>query len=179
MGVSHGGAGLVDERVSRPEDAPRPLLILAHRQVVSEREALEERARDRRVDVREERDLERELVAGVEALDTRLRPVEEVQEEPLRRAGVLVRDPRRGYLLGFLTKEFTLDQGDGPRRLAAVYVPTNHLYLGDVLIFPEDDVLFPNISVEHGIRVFLTGGMALPARMTAPAEERAIRAART
>jgi uncharacterized membrane protein len=83
---------------------------------------------------------------------------------------VLVQDPRRGYLLGFLTKEFTLEGGDGPRRLVAVYVPTNHLYLGDVLIYPVEDVLFPNITVEHGIRVFLTGGMALPPRMTTPME---------
>jgi uncharacterized membrane protein len=91
---------------------------------------------------------------------------------------VMVQDPRRGYLLGFLTREFTLDQGDGPRRLVAVYVPTNHLYLGDVLIFPEEHVVFPNISVEHGIRVFLTGGMALPSRMNAPAGPGAVRAAR-
>lgn len=90
---------------------------------------------------------------------------------------VLVQDPRRGYLLGFLTKEFTLDQGDGPRPLVAVYVPTNHLYLGDVLIYPVGDVLFPNITVEQGIRVFLTGGMALPSRMTSPSEQTTIRAA--
>lgn len=91
---------------------------------------------------------------------------------------VLVQDPGRGYLLGFLTKEFTLDQGSGPRALVAVYVPTNHLYLGDVLIFPVEDVLFPNMSVEQGIRVFLTGGMALPSRMTSPSEQAPLRAAR-
>ena len=75
---------------------------------------------------------------------------------------VLLEDPRRGYALGFLTREFTLDRGHGPEQLLAVYVPTNNLYLGDVVICPRDRATFPDISVEDGIRIFLTGGMALP-----------------
>ena len=50
---------------------------------------------------------------------------------------VLVEDPRRGTVLGFLTKEFTVDRGRGPEPMVAVYVPTNHLYLGDVVIVPS------------------------------------------
>lgn len=79
----------------------------------------------------------------------------------------LVEDPARGYLLGFLTKEFTIDRGQGPENLMAVYVPTNHLYLGDVLVVPRERVSFPDVTVEQGIRIFLTGGMALPSRMRA------------
>jgi uncharacterized membrane protein len=79
---------------------------------------------------------------------------------------VLVEDSRRGYLLGFLTREFTLDRGNGAEALVAVYVPTNHLYLGDVLIFPAERVAYPDLSVEQGIRIFLTGGMAFSPRMT-------------
>lgn len=75
---------------------------------------------------------------------------------------VIVEDARRGMLLGFLTKEFTLDRGRGPEPVVAVYVPTNHLYLGDVVVYPRDQVLFPDLSVEDGIRIFLTGGMAMP-----------------
>ena len=37
-------------------------------------------------------------------------------------------------MLGFLTKEFTVDRGHGPEPMVAVYVPTNHLYLGDVIV---------------------------------------------
>jgi uncharacterized membrane protein len=85
---------------------------------------------------------------------------------------VLVEDASRGYVLGFLTREFSLDRGAGPEKLVAVYVPTNHLYLGDVLIFPAASVSFPDLTVEDGIRVFLTGGMALSARITAPGEIR-------
>jgi uncharacterized membrane protein len=78
---------------------------------------------------------------------------------------VLVEDSSRGLLLGFLTKEFTVDRGAGPESLLAVYVPTNHLYLGDVIVCPRDRASFPEITVEQGIRIFLTGGMALPERM--------------
>jgi uncharacterized membrane protein len=43
---------------------------------------------------------------------------------------VMVDDPSRGLIMGFLTKEFTVDRGRGQEALIAVYVPTNHLYLG-------------------------------------------------
>ena len=75
---------------------------------------------------------------------------------------VMVEDPRRGYAFGFLTREFTMDRGSGPESLIAVFVPTNNLYLGDVLICERARAIFPDISVEDGIRIFLTGGMALP-----------------
>jgi uncharacterized membrane protein len=75
---------------------------------------------------------------------------------------VIVEDPTRGMLLGFLTKEFTLDRGRGPEHVVAVYVPTNHLYLGDVCVYPREMTSYPNLSIEDGIRIFLTGGMALP-----------------
>jgi hypothetical protein len=49
--------------------------------------------------------------------------------------------------------------------MLAVYVPTNHLYLGDVVICDRARATFPEITVEEGIRIFLTGGMALPGRV--------------
>jgi uncharacterized membrane protein len=78
---------------------------------------------------------------------------------------VMVEDPRRGFVLGFLTREFTADRGRGPEPLLAIYVPTNHLYLGDIVICERDRATFPDISVEDGIKIFLTGGMALPPRL--------------
>lgn len=78
---------------------------------------------------------------------------------------VMVDDPRRGLVMGFLTKEFTIERGRGPEALVAVYVPTNHLYLGDVMMYPRESVVFPDVSVEEGIRIFLTGGMSLPDRI--------------
>lgn len=78
---------------------------------------------------------------------------------------VLIEDAKRGYALGFLTKEFTIDRGQGPEALIAVYVPTNHLYLGDIVVCERDRATYPDLTVEEGIRIFLTGGMALPPRL--------------
>jgi len=84
----------------------------------------------------------------------------------------LVEDTR-GYALGFLTKEFTVDRGSGPEPMVAVYVPTNHLYLGDIVVCRRDRAWFPDVSVEDGIRIFLTGGSGMPARLRAgPGDDR-------
>jgi uncharacterized membrane protein len=78
---------------------------------------------------------------------------------------VMIEDAKRGFVLGFLTREFTIDRGRGQEALLAVYVPTNHLYLGDIVIVEPAHAMFPDITVEDGIRIFLTGGMALPTRL--------------
>jgi uncharacterized membrane protein len=78
---------------------------------------------------------------------------------------VMIEDPQRGYVLGFLTREFTVDRGRGPEPLMAVFVPTNNLYLGDIVICERSRAVFPDISVEDGIKIFLTGGMALPPKV--------------
>jgi len=33
------------------------------------------------------------------------------------------------------------------------------------VLFPKDRAFFPDVSVEEGIRIFLTGGMSLPGRV--------------
>jgi uncharacterized membrane protein len=78
---------------------------------------------------------------------------------------VMVEDVRRGYVLGFLTREFTIDRGHGAETLLAVYVPTNHLYLGDIIVCEPARVSYPDVTVEDGIKIFLTGGMALPTKV--------------
>ena len=79
---------------------------------------------------------------------------------------VLVQELGRRYVLGFLTREFTINRGQGAESFVAVYVPTNHLYLGDVVVYPREQVIFPDLSVEEGLRIFLTGGMGLPSRLS-------------
>jgi len=78
---------------------------------------------------------------------------------------VVMLEHKQGHALGFLTKEFTVDRGSGPEPMVAVYVPTNHLYLGDIVITERERATFPDITVEEGIHIFLTGGMALPPRL--------------
>src|SRR5690349_6229563 len=62
---------------------------------------------------------------------------------------VLVNDGD-SYALGFLTKEFVVERGSGPEPMLAVYVPTNHLYLGDIVICERGRASFPDITVEEG-----------------------------
>jgi uncharacterized membrane protein len=55
--------------------------------------------------------------------------------------------------------------------LVAVFVPTNHLYLGDIVLCPRERAFFPDVSVEDGVRIFLTGGMGLPGRINSREDE--------
>lgn len=84
---------------------------------------------------------------------------------------VLVDDPKRGLVLGFLTKEFTIDGQDDAGVHVAVYVPTNHVYFGDVHIYPREVVSFPSLTVQEGLQVFLTGGMALAERLRVESQQ--------
>jgi uncharacterized membrane protein len=78
---------------------------------------------------------------------------------------VIVEYPRPGiYAFGFLTKERTVKQcADGScRDLMAIYVPTNNLYLGEIILMEPKDVFFTDIAVEDGIKIVLSGGIATP-----------------
>jgi uncharacterized membrane protein len=64
---------------------------------------------------------------------------------------------------GFLMNSFELTRRDGRVfRLCTVYVPTNHLYVGDVVVLPEDDVIQTNLSVEDGVSMILSAGASVP-----------------
>jgi uncharacterized membrane protein len=82
---------------------------------------------------------------------------------------VMLADSAGVARLGFLTKEFEVEPaGGGPTEAyAAVYVPTNNLYLGDVFVCRRETLMYPDISVEEGVRIFLTGGMAMADRISA------------
>jgi uncharacterized membrane protein len=83
---------------------------------------------------------------------------------------VLVDDPRRGLVLGFLTKQFVLGRDDGSSELVAVYVPTNHIYFGDIHIYDTSVVSYPDLTVQEGVQVFLTGGMAFSTKLRVSSE---------
>ena len=83
---------------------------------------------------------------------------------------VLIDDPKGGFVLGFLTKEFTLVQGGDRKALLAVYVPTNHLHFGDVRIFSKSRATYPDLTVQEGVRIFLTAGTAFSESIRAAGE---------
>jgi uncharacterized membrane protein len=64
---------------------------------------------------------------------------------------------------GFLTGSFTLRFKDGrDYEVCTVYVPTNHLYVGDVVVLPSDDVIETDLSVEDGVSLLLSAGASVP-----------------
>ena len=75
---------------------------------------------------------------------------------------VLARLPGR-TTPGFLTGTFTLKRKDGAEHeVCTVYVPTNHLYVGDVVVLPASDVIEIDLSVEDGVSLMLSAGASVP-----------------
>ncbi len=81
---------------------------------------------------------------------------------------VIVEHPREGiYAYGFRTSDVRVE-GAKPEDLVTVYVPTNHLYLGDIILVPRDSVISTGLTIEEGIRVILSAGTAGPRRILGP-----------
>ncbi|XP_042470949.1 protein LIKE COV 1-like [Zingiber officinale] len=76
---------------------------------------------------------------------------------------VIIRHPRVGeYAFGFITSTVILQSYSGEEELCCVYVPTNHLYIGDIFLVNTIDVIRPNLSVSEGIEIVVSGGMSMP-----------------
>lgn len=73
---------------------------------------------------------------------------------------VMIEFPRPGvYSMGFVTGESILDLPDGKhKKLTAVYVPTNHVYVGDIVFVPAEQVIPSRLTVQQGIQVALSAG---------------------
>lgn len=75
----------------------------------------------------------------------------------------IIRHPRIGeYAFGFITSSVILQNYTGDEELCSIYVPTNHLYIGDIFLVNAKDVLRPNLSVREGIEIVVSGGMSMP-----------------
>ncbi|KAJ9551191.1 hypothetical protein OSB04_015236 [Centaurea solstitialis] len=75
----------------------------------------------------------------------------------------IIRHPRIGeYAFGFITSSVVLQNYSGEEELYSVYVPTNHLYIGDIFLVNSKDVIRPNLSVREGIEIVVSGGMSMP-----------------
>lgn len=82
------------------------------------------------------------------------------------KAVVLVRHPREGaYAFAFVTSSVLLETPGGKTEMVTCFVPTNHLYLGDVVVLPASDVIATGLSIEEGIRIILSAGTATPPRL--------------
>lgn len=79
---------------------------------------------------------------------------------------VIAEYPRPGaYAFGFLTKECSVLSDGKETNLKAVYIPTNNLYLGEVVLFDDKNIIYTDIPIEDGIKIILSGGIAAPSRI--------------
>ncbi|KAG1327976.1 protein LIKE COV 2 [Cocos nucifera] len=83
----------------------------------------------------------------------------------------IIRHPRVGeYAFGFITSSVILQSDKGDEELCSVYVPTNHLYIGDIFLVNSEEIIRPNLSIREGIEIIVSGGMTMP-QMIAPLEQ--------
>ncbi len=84
---------------------------------------------------------------------------------------VIVEYPRPGaYAFGFMTKECTIQSNGRDICMKAVYIPTNNLYLGDIVLLDDQSIIYTDIPIEDGIRIILSGGIAAPSLITESAD---------
>ena len=75
---------------------------------------------------------------------------------------IMIRHPESdSYSIGFLTKELTVDGME----MVAAYIPTNHVYFGNIIISKRENVTFTDMTVEEGLKAILTAGTALPGKI--------------
>jgi len=82
---------------------------------------------------------------------------------------VVVEYPRPGvFAFGFLTKECVIktEKGGQESCLKAVYIPTNLIYFGEIALFRDENVFYTDISIEEGIKIILSGGIATPSKIS-------------
>ncbi|GKV36138.1 hypothetical protein SLEP1_g44302 [Rubroshorea leprosula] len=75
----------------------------------------------------------------------------------------IIRHPRLGeYAFGFITSSVILQTENGDEELCSVYVPTNHLYIGDIFLVNSEEIIRPNLSIREGIEIIVSVGMTMP-----------------
>ncbi|XP_024029127.1 protein LIKE COV 2 [Morus notabilis] len=75
----------------------------------------------------------------------------------------IIRHPRVGeYAFGFITSTVTLQKDNEDEELCSVFIPTNHLYIGDIVLINSKEIIRPNLSIREGIEIIVSGGMTMP-----------------
>lgn len=80
---------------------------------------------------------------------------------------VLVEYPRQGiYNLGFVSNRIEYLPEKQKKELIAVFIPTTPTpFTGFVALFPPDQVIALDITIEEGIKYFVSGGIASPKKL--------------
>lgn len=77
---------------------------------------------------------------------------------------VLVGFPANGmFCLGFLTREIKTNFNDKPNELIAVFIPSTPTPIsGFTMLFRKEEVTLLEMTVEQGIKFFVSGGITAP-----------------
>ncbi len=77
----------------------------------------------------------------------------------------------RCFTFGFLTNQCTITQAGNVSCMKTVYIPTNNLYMGNIALIDEKKIIYTDISIEDGIKIILSGGIATPALIAESKEQ--------
>jgi len=61
-----------------------------------------------------------------------------------------------------MTNIMCMQTPQGDLKLFSIYVPTNHVYVGDIFLMGGEDIIKPNLSVREGLECVVSVGMAMP-----------------
>ncbi len=79
------------------------------------------------------------------------------------RSVVLVEYPRPGvYSFGFVTNQISLEKPSGKQECVTVYIPTNHMYVGDYILVPRENLLYTTLTQQQGVQATISAGASLP-----------------
>ena len=80
---------------------------------------------------------------------------------------VLVEYPRKDiYMLGFLVNEIDYKNGEKDLKLLSVFIPSTPTPVsGYVALFPKDDVTILDMTIEEGIKFFVSASINSPSRL--------------
>lgn len=81
---------------------------------------------------------------------------------------VMVEYPRKGaYALGFLVNELRATQLERGSRLLSVFIPSTPTPIsGFVILFPKEEVVHLSMTIEEGIKFFVSGSIISPSVLT-------------
>lgn len=77
---------------------------------------------------------------------------------------VMVEYPRKGaYALGFLANRLKIHLADGEKEFWSVFIPSTPTpFSGMAILFPAGEAIILDISVEDGIKFFVSGSISAP-----------------
>jgi uncharacterized membrane protein len=90
-----------------------------------------------------------------------------VPQNKIFKSVVLVEYPRPGiYAMGFLANQSSLESQGTSRQLLCVFIPSTPTpFTGIAIFFPEEQVIFLDMSIEDGIKFTVSGGIISPVTM--------------